>query len=102
MSELPTSAGIRALNLLKWDLALGFGSSILATLWFASNLKQIIALFAWNVIATPVLGPGAALTGAALWREASLQGVASVAKSKNTLGIVAEGREGQIITGVRS
>jgi len=77
------SIGVRVLHFLKWDLALGLASSIIATLWFARNLKETLALAAWNVIATPVFGPGAALTGAAVWRESSLQDT-SIPKVKRT------------------
>ncbi|KAG5651279.1 hypothetical protein H0H81_009222 [Sphagnurus paluster] len=70
--EVSALVGFRVLHFLKWDLALGFGASIIATLWFASNWREVIAITGWSLIATPLLGPGAALTGSALWRESSL------------------------------
>ncbi|KAF5386874.1 hypothetical protein D9615_001688 [Tricholomella constricta] len=72
-----TAVGLRVLHFLKWDLAFGLGAAILATLWFARNFTETIAMAAWNVIATPVFGPGAALAGAALWRESTLQATES-------------------------
>ncbi|GLB36999.1 hypothetical protein LshimejAT787_0400500 [Lyophyllum shimeji] len=72
------SAGVRVLHFLKWDMGFGLASSIIATLWFARNLKEVIALAAWNVIAIPVIGPGAALIGAALWRESKFQDTSDV------------------------
>lgn len=68
-----TSMADRVLHFLKWDLTFGFAASILATLWFARSTRELIALMGWNAFAIPVLGPGAALTGAALWRESHLQ-----------------------------
>ncbi|KAG6909831.1 hypothetical protein DXG01_015104 [Tephrocybe rancida] len=67
-----SAVGTRVLHFLKWDVTFGFGSSILATLWFARSLAEAFILLAWNVLASVLLGPGAALAGAALWRESSL------------------------------
>ncbi|KAG6832722.1 hypothetical protein H0H92_012294 [Tricholoma furcatifolium] len=78
--EHSTTVGTRVLHFLKWDLAFGFGSSLVATLWFARGLKEVLTLLTWNVIATPLFGPGAALAGAALWRESLLVNQRSVGK----------------------
>jgi hypothetical protein len=71
---IPTTMEHGVHHLLKWDFSVAFASSILVTFWFASSKKQLALLVAWSVFATPVFGPGAAMMGAFLWREASLQG----------------------------
>jgi hypothetical protein len=60
---------------LQWDAAFTFSSSLLGTLWFASNAKQVALIVLWNVIATVVVGPGAAVSGVLLWREWRLNGL---------------------------
>ncbi|KAG6833475.1 hypothetical protein H0H87_006047 [Tephrocybe sp. NHM501043] len=65
--------GTRVLHFLKWDVTFAYGSSLLATLWFARSPVEAFILLVWNVIASALLGPGAALAGAALWRESLLQ-----------------------------
>ncbi|KAH9981490.1 hypothetical protein BGW80DRAFT_1454357 [Lactifluus volemus] len=50
------------------------GSSLLGTLWFASNIKQVAFIVLWNVVATVIVGPGAAVSGVLLWREWRLNG----------------------------
>jgi hypothetical protein len=59
---------------LQWDAIFTLGSSLLGTLWFASNAKQAALIALWNVIATVVVGPGAAVSGVLLWREWRLNG----------------------------
>lgn len=54
---------------LQWDAVFTFGSSLLGTLWFASNAKQAAAIALWDVIATIITGPGAAVSSVLLWRE---------------------------------
>lgn len=66
------TAGTHVLHFLKWDVTFCFGSSILATLWYTNTMKEILSLLAWNVIAIPLFGPGAAFAGVALRRESSL------------------------------
>ncbi|KAG6869066.1 hypothetical protein C0993_003386 [Termitomyces sp. T159_Od127] len=66
------TAAVRVLHFLKWDVTFCFSSSILATLWFTNTMKEVLSLLAWNVIAIPLFGPGAAFAGVALWRESSL------------------------------
>lgn len=70
---LPTTIEHGVHHLLKWDFAVAFASSILATYWFASSRRQLVLFAAWSAFATPVFGPGAAMMGAFLWREHSLQ-----------------------------
>ena len=50
------------------------GSSLLGTLWFAHNAKQTVLIALWNVIASVVVGPSAAVSGVLLWREWALNG----------------------------
>lgn len=69
-----TDIGHKVLHFLKWDFFFGFASSILATLWFAESLAQFLALSVWITIGTPLVGPGAVVMGAFLWRESRLQG----------------------------
>jgi hypothetical protein len=59
---------------LQWDAAFTFASSLFGTLWFATNVKQAALIALWDVIATVVLGPGAAMSGVLLWREWTLNG----------------------------
>jgi len=59
---------------LQWDGIIALGSSLLGTLWFARNARQVILITLWNVIATAIVGPGAALSGVLLWREWALNG----------------------------
>ena len=58
----------------QWDAVFTMGSSLLGTLWFARNAKQVVLITLWNVIATVVVGPGAAVSGVLLWRERALNG----------------------------
>ncbi|KAG1749075.1 uncharacterized protein EDB91DRAFT_832807 [Suillus paluster] len=66
---------------LKWDMAFGAGSTILVTLWFAGGLTDLVLLILWHVWATFAVGPGAAIAGAMMWREAiiNLQAIANAA-----------------------
>jgi hypothetical protein len=59
---------------LQWDNVFMLGSSLLGTLWFARNAKQVVLIALWNVIAAVVVGPGAAVSGVLLWREWALNG----------------------------
>jgi len=58
----------------QWDAVFSMGSCLLGTLWFAGNAKQVPLIALWNVIASIVVGPGAAVSGVLLWRERSLNG----------------------------
>jgi hypothetical protein len=59
---------------LQWDAVFALGSSLLGTLWFASDAKQATLIALWDVVATAVVGPGAAVSGVLLWREWTLNG----------------------------
>ncbi|KAF8503752.1 hypothetical protein F5888DRAFT_1800038 [Russula emetica] len=58
----------------QWDIVFTLGSSLLGTLWFARNAKQVVLIALWNVIASVVVGPSAAMSGVLLWREWVLNG----------------------------
>ncbi|KAI0273828.1 hypothetical protein BC834DRAFT_966294 [Gloeopeniophorella convolvens] len=68
---------------LKWDAIFTLGSGLIGTLWFAQDAQQAVAIALWNVIATALAGPGAAISGVLLWRESKLNG-ASEDVSKKT------------------
>jgi hypothetical protein len=59
---------------LQWDAIFTLGSSLFGTLWFAGNTKEAALIALWDVIATVVVGPGAAVSGVLLWREWTLNG----------------------------
>ncbi|KAI0306754.1 hypothetical protein B0F90DRAFT_1814595 [Multifurca ochricompacta] len=67
---------------LQWDSIFTFGSSLVGTLWFATNVKQAALVALWNAIATVAVGPGAAVSGVLIWREWRLNGVSDVTKKK--------------------
>ncbi|KAJ6488520.1 hypothetical protein C8R47DRAFT_482572 [Mycena vitilis] len=63
---------LKALDLLQWDVIFAFGSTLLATLWFARTTRQLAGILLWNVVGSVVVGPGAAIAAVALWRESYL------------------------------
>jgi len=67
---------------LKWDMIFGAGSTVLMTLWFARNLTDLVLLVLWHALATIAVGPGAAISGAMLWREATIKAQASANTDK--------------------
>ena len=67
---------------LKWDMIFGAGSTVLMTLWFARNLTDLVLLVLWHALATIAVGPGAAIAGAMLWREATIKAQASANTDK--------------------
>ncbi|GJJ15245.1 hypothetical protein Clacol_009521 [Clathrus columnatus] len=58
---------------LQWDLMLIFGGTCLASLWFAKNIKQVLAIAAWYVGPGLLLGPGPAIAAVLMWREGELR-----------------------------
>ncbi|KAF8484390.1 hypothetical protein JB92DRAFT_3028842 [Gautieria morchelliformis] len=60
------------IHFLQWDAVFIFGSTFVASLWFARSVGQGVLLIVWIVISTAVLGPGAAVSGIFLWREEKL------------------------------
>jgi hypothetical protein len=65
------------LNLLQWDFIFGIGTSVLLILCFAQTAKQFAALFLYIAVAVPLVGPGATIAGAYLWRESHLKSLPS-------------------------
>lgn len=64
-----TDLTLQAFDLLKWDFAFSFISVAVASLWFASGIKQFMLIIAWYIGAIPTIGFGAAVTGVAIWRD---------------------------------
>ena len=58
------------------------GSNLLGTLWFASSAKQAALMVLWDLLASVVVGPGAAISGVLLWRERRLNGAPEEASKK--------------------
>lgn len=69
MLDPSTDLTLQAFDLLKWDFAFSFVSLTVTSLWFASNLKQFMAIVAWYIAAIPTIGFGAAVIGVAVWRD---------------------------------
>ena len=67
---------------LQWDYIFTMGSCLIGTLWLASNVRQAASVAMWNIIATAVVGPGAALSGVLLWREWKLNGASGEGSKK--------------------
>ncbi|KAH9030683.1 hypothetical protein EDB85DRAFT_1962623 [Lactarius pseudohatsudake] len=59
---------------MQWDYVFTMVSGLIGALWFAGNVRQAAAIALWNVIATMVVGPGAAMSGVLIWREWKLNG----------------------------
>ncbi|OAX40517.1 hypothetical protein K503DRAFT_768522 [Rhizopogon vinicolor AM-OR11-026] len=57
---------------IQWDAVFGIGSTLLVSFWFAQSAKEIVLLFLWHVVISIALGPGAAIAGVLLVREARL------------------------------
>ncbi len=51
---------------------MGVGCCLLGSLWFARSVSQVLGLAVWIVVGSVAVGPGAAFTAIALWREARL------------------------------
>jgi hypothetical protein len=67
---------------LQWDAVFTMGSSLLGTVWFANNAKQAVLIALWDVIASVIVGPGAAVSAVLIWREWRLNGVPEEAPKK--------------------
>jgi hypothetical protein len=57
------------IDFLKWDGILCLIPCVLATFWFARDVKDFFGILAWHVVATLAFGPGAAIAGVFMWRE---------------------------------
>jgi hypothetical protein len=77
-----TSIQLATHVLLQWDYVFTMGSGLIASLWFASNFRQVASVALWNLIATMVVGPGAAMSGVLLWREWKLNGTSGDSSKK--------------------
>jgi hypothetical protein len=62
-----------SVHFLQWDMVFIFGSTFLASLWFAESMVQGVLLTVWSALASVVLSPGAAVCGIFMWREAKLK-----------------------------
>ncbi|KAJ7184318.1 hypothetical protein C8R46DRAFT_457470 [Mycena filopes] len=71
------------LDVLQWDSIFAFGSTLLATVWFARTTRQALAIAVWNVVGSVVVGPGATIAAVALWRESHLHPETETAKEKS-------------------
>ncbi|KAH9484182.1 hypothetical protein JR316_0003662 [Psilocybe cubensis] len=76
ITPLEPSATLRliVLHFLKWDFLLGYLGAALASLWSAQSPKQLLAMIAWYVFSSPLIGIGAAFMALAIWRDARDQG----------------------------
>ncbi|KAK0498254.1 hypothetical protein EDD18DRAFT_1378600 [Armillaria luteobubalina] len=59
-------------NTFQWDFSVGVGCCIFGSLWFSRSISQAIGLVVWIVVGSVAVGPGAAFTAIALWREVRL------------------------------
>lgn len=72
LSKRPLSLPEGAAAVIQWDAAFGIGSTLLVTFWFARDVKEMVLLFLWHVLSSVAFGPGAAIAGVLLFREARL------------------------------
>jgi len=63
---------LHLLDFLKWDVIIAYSATALAMLWFAKNIKQLLTIVLWYIVAIPILGFGAAVMGVAIWRDGVL------------------------------
>ena len=80
----PMSLELAAMGFLKWDAVFGTAAIVLASLWFARSVKELLILVVWYAVVTVFLGPGAALAGVFLWRESILNAMRPVAAATVT------------------
>ncbi|KAH9048491.1 hypothetical protein EDB84DRAFT_192564 [Lactarius hengduanensis] len=72
---------------MQWNYVFTMVSGLIGALWFAGNVGQAAAIALWNVIATMVVGPGAAMSGVLIWREWKLNGASGEDSKKSSNGI---------------
>ncbi|KAG1883001.1 hypothetical protein F4604DRAFT_318788 [Suillus subluteus] len=72
LSNRPLSLPEGVAAVIQWDAVFGIGSTLLVTVWFARGLKEMVVLFLWHVLSSVAFGPGAAIAGVLLFREARL------------------------------
>jgi len=71
-SSISTSTVFLLHNFLKWDIVFFVGSFALASLWFARSYKELLGFVLWYAVATPIFGPGSAVTGVFIYDDAVL------------------------------
>lgn len=59
-------------HLLQYDAIFSLGSTVLATIWFTANLRQMLILIVWYTIGIGIVGPGATISAVMLWRESTI------------------------------
>ncbi|KAF8920556.1 hypothetical protein CPB85DRAFT_1248116 [Mucidula mucida] len=64
-----TDAPRAILNIFQWDFIFAVGASVVGTLWFAHGVTEVVGLLIWYPFASVIVGPGAAFSAVALWRE---------------------------------
>lgn len=74
LSKRPLSLPEGVAAVIQWDSVFGIGSTLLVTFWFAQGVKEMALLFLWHALSSVALGPGAAIAGVLLFREARLNG----------------------------
>jgi hypothetical protein len=74
LTPVTGDAVLDALHTLQWDGVFFWAAPMLGSLWWARNALEVGALVLWHAFATAIFGPGAAISGAAIWRESIAQG----------------------------
>ncbi|KAG2115196.1 uncharacterized protein F5147DRAFT_412544 [Suillus discolor] len=72
LSKRPLSLSEGVAAVIQWDAVFGIGSTFLVTFWFTQSVKEMVLLFFWHVLSSVAFGPGAAIAGVLLFREARL------------------------------
>lgn len=67
---------------LQWDYTFTMATGLIGSLWFTSNIRQATSVALWNIIATMIVGPGAAMSGILIWREWKLNGASGESSRK--------------------
>jgi hypothetical protein len=68
----PTQVATTALNFLQWDGVFTYGSAMLAALFFARSVREVLTIALWMASTSVTMGPGAALGTVYAWREGRL------------------------------
>ncbi|KAG1879364.1 hypothetical protein C8R48DRAFT_830038 [Suillus tomentosus] len=72
LSKRPLSLPEGVAAVIQWDIVFALGSTFLVTFWFTRSVKEMVLLFFWYVLSSVAFGPGAAIAGVLLFREARL------------------------------
>ncbi|TFK67902.1 hypothetical protein BDN72DRAFT_842498 [Pluteus cervinus] len=75
VNPLPKSMPLDSLvrQLLQWDFVFTFIPAHIGSLWFAATYWELLLLVTWNILALPIIGPGATISAILLWRESQIQ-----------------------------